>query len=237
MSGWTSPIPSAAGSPRCAERWPGAQRRAIIVGGTGLYFRALTQGLAQIPEVPAEVRAAGEAALARLGLGGFAKRLGARDPETASMLDLANPRRVLRAWEVLEATGTGLAAWKARTPPPLVPLATAIALDPARPWLYARCEARLDAMLRAGALDEVARVAALDLPPGSPGLKAVGAAELAAHLAGAMPLSEATARAKASTRRYAKRQITWMRNQMTGWTRIDPTVPGASERALALIAG
>jgi tRNA dimethylallyltransferase len=189
--------------------------------------------------VPAAIRAAGEAELARAGLARFAGRLAARDPQTAAALDLSNPRRVLRAWEVLEATGAGLAAWKALTPPPLLPLGacTAIALDPPRPWLHARCDARLDAMLARGALDEVARVIGLDLPPDAPGLKAVGAAELALHLAGALTLAEAAARAKTATRRYAKRQLTWMRNQMAGWTRLDPAEPGATERASTLIAG
>jgi tRNA dimethylallyltransferase len=146
---------------------------------------------------------------------------------------------VLRAWEVLEATGRGLAAWKALTPPPLLPLGAcrAIALDPPRPWLQARCDARLEAMLAGGALDEVARVMALGLPQDAPGLKAVGAAELARHHEGTLTLAEATARAKTATRRYAKRQATWMRNQMGGWARLDPSVPGAAERALALVAG
>ncbi len=210
--------------------------RPIVVGGTGLYFQALAQGLAPIPDVEPAVRAAGEAALERLGLAGFAAALARRDPATAAGLDLANPRRVLRAWEVLEATGTGLADWQARTPPPLVPLsrATAIRLDMARDRLYARCEARLDAMLAAGALDEVRAVLALGLPPTAPAMKAVGAAELAAHLAGDMALPDAVARAKTETRRYAKRQLTWMRNRMAGWTTLDPTAPGLVDRALSL---
>ena len=213
--------------------------RPIVVGGTGLYFRALTAGLAPIPDVPAPIRAAGEAELGRIGLARLAERLAARDPATAAALDLANPRRVLRAWEVLEATGAGLAAWRARTPPALIPLdaCIAIAIEPPRPWLYARCDARLDAMLAAGALDEVARVMAMRLPPDAPGLKAIGAAELAAHLSGELTLAEAAAGAKTATRRYAKRQLTWMRNQMVGWTRLDPSMPGAADRALALIPG
>ena len=211
----------------------------VIVGGTGLYFMALTGGLARIPEVPPAIRAAGEAELARAGLADFAGRLAARDPETALALDLSNPRRVLRAWEVLEATGKGLAAWKALTPPPLLPLGacTAIALDPPRPWLHARCNARLDAMLAGGALDEVRAVTALGIPPDAPGLKAVGAAELAAHLRGEITLADAAAMAKTATRRYAKRQLTWLRNQMSGWNRLDPSRPGSAERACALVAG
>ncbi len=216
-----------------------ARLRPVIVGGTGLYFKALTEGLAPIPDVPEKIRRAAEAELDRIGLARLAERLAARDPATAATLDPANPRRMLRAWEVLEATGAGLAAWQARTAAPLVPpgACMAIALDPPRPWLHARCEARLDAMLAAGALDEVREVVALGLGPGMPGLKAVGAAELAAHLAGELPLADATARAKAATRRYAKRQLTWMRNQMAGWPRLDPSQPDAAGRAFAMIAG
>ncbi|HET7408778.1 MAG TPA: tRNA (adenosine(37)-N6)-dimethylallyltransferase MiaA [Paracoccaceae bacterium] len=210
--------------------------RPIVVGGTGLYFRALTQGLSPIPEVSAEVRAAGEAALERIGLTRFAEELARRDPETAEGLDLANPRRVLRAWEVLEATGTGLAEWKARTPPPLIPLerAVAVALVPPRDRLYARCDARLDAMIAQGALDEVTRVMALGVPRSAPAMKAVGAAELASHLAGELTLDEAAARAKTETRRYAKRQLTWIRNQMAAWRQMDPTAPGLADHVLAL---
>lgn len=210
--------------------------RPIVAGGTGLYFAALTEGLAPVPDVSPEVRAEGEAALERMGLTAFAGALARRDPATAAGIDMANPRRVLRAWEVLEATGTGLADWQTRTPPPLVPLerAFAIRLDPPRDRLYARCEARFDAMLAGGALDEVRAVMALGLPRTAPAMKAVGAAELAAYLAGDLALPDATARAKTETRRYAKRQLTWMRNRMASWHVLDPTGPALVERALAL---
>ena len=212
--------------------------RPVIAGGTGLYFRALTQGLAPIPPVPPETRAAAEAALARLGPDTLFRRLAARDPETATTLDAANPARILRAWEVLEATGTGLAGWHRRTPPPLIPPADAdrLALTPPREALYARCDARLDAMVEAGVLDEVARVVALGLDPSLPGMKAVGAPELMTHLRGEIPRDEAIARAKTATRNYAKRQLTWIRNQMRDWPRLDSA--DASEnlaRAYALI--
>ena len=206
---------------------------AIVTGGTGLYFRALTRGLAPIPAVPDGVRETAEAELERLGLRRFAARLAEHDPDTAAAIDLANPRRVLRAWEVLQATGTGLAAWQARTPPPLVPLegAVAVVVAPARTALYARCEARFDAMLAEGVLEEVAQVSDLGLPPGAPGLKAVGAPELLAHLAGEMTLEAAVTRAKTETRRYAKRQLTWLRNQMPDWPRIaEPDVDAVLER-------
>lgn len=202
----------------------------IIVGGTGLYFRALTKGLAEIPPTPDEIRAQGEAELERLGLHAFANALAARDPDTAAQTDLENPRRVLRAWEVLEATGRGLADWRAATPPPLIPLAEAraIALTPPRDWLYARCEARFDHMIADGVLDEVRAVAAAFDP--LPDLKAVGAEELLAHLQGTLPLDEAIAKAKTETRRYAKRQLTWIRNQMGDWPTLDATRPSEDTR-------
>jgi len=210
-------------APQLSEPWP------IITGGTGLYFKALTEGLAPIPAVPAQVRASGEAELERLGLAALGAALAARDPATAAALDLVNPRRVLRAWEVLEATGTGLAAWKARTPAPLVPLTDciAVALTPERDRLYARCDARFDAMLEAGALDEARAVMAMDLPSDAPGLKALGAADLMAHLRGEMTLPEAAERARTETRRYAKRQLTWIRNQMGAWRHLVEPSPEA----------
>jgi tRNA dimethylallyltransferase len=193
--------------------------RPIIAGGTGLYFKALTEGLAPIPPIPPETRAAAEAELERLGLAGFAAALAERDPETSAALDRANPVRLLRAWEVLEATGRGLAAWRRGTAPPLLPLeqTVALALLPPREWLHARCDARFDAMLAEGLLDEVARVMALGLDPNLPGMKAVGASDFMAHLRGELTLDEALARAKTATRRYAKRQLTWVRNQMSEW--------------------
>lgn len=195
----------------------------IIVGGTGLYFRALTQGLAEIPAIPDDTKTRSEAELERMGLAAFAEALAARDPETAAQTDLANPRRVLRAWDVLEATGRGLADWRAATPPPLIRLedARALALVPPRDWLYARCEERFDQMIATGAVDEVRAVR--DTFDPLPDLKAVGARELLAHLNGDMSLEEAVATAKTETRRYAKRQLTWIRNQMADWPIVDPT--------------
>ncbi|MEM7188231.1 MAG: tRNA (adenosine(37)-N6)-dimethylallyltransferase MiaA [Pseudomonadota bacterium] len=209
----------------------------VIVGGTGLYFKALTEGLAPIPPVPDDVRAAGEAELARIGLTRFAEELSAQDPDTVAGLDMANPRRVLRAWEVLTATGTGLAEWKTRTPAPLLPLqdVAPIALTPPRDWLYARCNARFDQMIANGALDEAREVAAMDAPPASPGLRAVGASPLFDHLADRLSLEDAAQKAKMDTRRYAKRQMTWLRNQMGAWRALDPTDAGAIETAIAMI--
>lgn len=212
-------------------------RTPIIVGGTGLYFRALCDGLAPMPQPDPAIRARGEAILSDQGLMALVDDLRGRDPDTAARIDLENPRRVLRAWEVLEGTGRGLAAWQAETPPPLLPLSrcTAIALTPDRDWLVARCERRFHHMLNTGAIDEARTVLAMDIPANSPGLRAVGAPELFAWLQGDVTLDEATERAIIETRRYAKRQMTWIRNQMSAWHRLDPAQPDMIERAVDLI--
>lgn len=216
---WVREVEGVLSDARIARQVP------IIVGGTGLYFKALTEGLAPIPQVPLEIRETGEAAMERDGLRAFANALAVRDPQTAAVLDLDNPRRVLRAWEVLEATGVGLAGWKARTPAPLMPLKAcqAFALTPNRDDLYSRCEARFDAMMADGALGEVEAVDMLGIAPEMPGLKAVGATPLRAYLAGEVSLEVAVARAKIDTRQYAKRQLTWVRNQMSAWTHVTDT--------------
>jgi len=194
--------------------------RLVIVGGTGLYFTALTEGLAEIPPVPEAVRAEAGARLATEGLGALVAGL---DAPTRARIDTANPARVLRAWEVLRATGRGLAEWQAATPPPLVPLAEAQAMvvEVPRARLAARIEARFDAMMAAGALAEVAA----ELPywdPARPSARAIGAAELVAHLRGETALAEAVAAAKTATRQYAKRQRSWMRNRLGHWPRVTP---------------
>jgi tRNA dimethylallyltransferase len=196
--------------------------RPIIAGGTGLYFKALTEGLAEIPEPDSAVRRAGEALLAAGGREALAADLAARDPATLAVIDVRNPARLLRAWEVLEATGRGLAAWRAATPEPLIrpDAAVRMKLLPDRAVLYARTDARLDAMVAQGVLDEVAAVMRLGLPRQTPALRAVGAPEFIAHLRAEMTLAEAVSQAKLATRHYAKRQMTWLRNQMVAWTAI-----------------
>lgn len=192
----------------------------IIVGGTGLYFRALTRGLAPIPEIPDEIRAEAEARAADQAA--LYAELLARDPDTAAGLDRDNPVRLSRAWEVLQATGRGLAEWWKDAAPPLLPLdrCVALRLTCARDWLYARCDARFDLMLQEGALREAELVASLAPPPGAGVLKPVGATELIAFVRGEIELAEAAARARTATRRYAKRQLTWNRNQMADWTKV-----------------
>jgi tRNA dimethylallyltransferase len=190
-------------------------RPVVIVGGTGLYFSALTEGLAEVPEVPAEVRAAADRR--RLG-GDLAALVAELDAETAARTDLANPARVQRAWEVLQATGRGLVWWQGQTGAPALPLARAeaLVLRPEVDWLNARIETRFSAMLDGGALDEVRA----ELPfwdPARPSSRAIGAAELVAHLRGETDLATARDAATQATRRYAKRQRTWFRSRMAGW--------------------
>ncbi len=206
-------------------------RHAIVVGGTGLYFRALTRGLAEVPDVPAEARRAAGADFERLGETGFRERLAAHDPAAAARIAPGDRQRLVRAWEVWAATGTPLTDWQ-RTGDPAIPEGswTAAALEPPRAALYARCDARLDAMVAAGAVDEVAALVARDLAPDLPAMKAVGVREFAAHLRGEATLAEAVSRAQQETRRYAKRQMTWMRGQMAGWPRITAEDTGAQWR-------
>ena len=190
----------------------------VIVGGTGLYFRALTEGLAEIPPIPPSVRRASEALLTRDGIAGLLQDI---DQRTVDLIDTNNPLRVQRAWEVQQATGRGLATWQAATPPPLLPLdrCTPLLLDAEKEWLTARIERRFDLMMEAGALEE-ARQALDDWDPKRPSAKAIGARELIAHLRGEMTLNEAREAAIISTRQYAKRQRTWFRARIASWRKV-----------------
>lgn len=198
-------------------------RRPIFVGGTGLYFSALCDGLAEIPPPSEDIRARVSARLAEEGVVSLAADLQARDDDTAQQTDLNNPMRVARALEVLEATGKGMAAWRAETPPPLIPAAEKILVTPPRDTLYARCDARFDLMIGAGAIDEARMMLARNLDKSLPAMKAVGGPELFAYLRGEVTLDDAGDMAKQATRNYAKRQMTWMRNRMKDWRRVDPT--------------
>ncbi|CAN7227383.1 tRNA (adenosine(37)-N6)-dimethylallyltransferase MiaA [Phenylobacterium sp. LjRoot219] len=201
-------------------------RPAIVVGGTGLYFAALTKGLAEVPPVPAEARRAAEAEFKQMGEEAFRARLAAVDPAAAARIAANDRQRLVRAWEVYAASGTSLTDWR-RTGEPALPAEAwrGVALEPPREVLYARCDARLETMVREGALEEVAGLALRALDPALPAMKAVGVRELAAHLRGDASLAEALEAAQRETRRYAKRQLTWMRGQMADWPRI--TAPDA----------
>ncbi len=192
-------------------------RRPIITGGTGLYFTALTEGLAEIPETPADVRAEADA---RLAAEGPEPLLAELDPATAARIDRLNPVRIQRAWEVQRSTGRGLAAWQDETPAPLLALGDCypLLIDANKEWLVQRLERRFDGMLADGAIEEVRR----NLPgwtPAAPSSKAIGAADLVAHLRGEITLGEARRRAIIATRQYAKRQRSWFRARMKAWIR------------------
>lgn len=197
----------------------GRGRPVVVVGGTGLYFRALTQGLAEIPEVPADVRAEAAADFERMGEAAFRARLAEVDPAAAARIAPGDRQRLCRAWEVFAATGQALSDLQ-RTGAPAIADWSTVALEPPRPALYARCDARLHAMVREGALEEVRALIARNLDPALPAMKAVGVREFAAHLHGEISLEAAVEAAQQETRRYAKRQITWMRGQMAGWPRL-----------------
>jgi tRNA dimethylallyltransferase len=196
-------------------------RPAVVVGGTGLYFRALTQGLAEIPPVEPEVRREAEAAFEAIGEAAFRTRLAEADPAAVARIAPGDRQRLVRAWEVFAATGVPLSDWRQTGEPPLPPGAwTAVALEPPREILYARCDARLEVMVREGALVEVEALLARRLAPALPAMKAVGVREFAACLRGEVSLAEALDAAQRETRRYAKRQLTWMRGQMADWPRV-----------------
>ena len=195
-------------------------RPAILVGGTGLYFTALTKGLADIPDVPQEVREAVEADHKSLGEAGFRARLALTDPESAQSIERGDRQRLVRAMSVQAATGLSLSAWKADTTPLLAPGSwTGLVVEPDRPELYGRCDARVDLMICDGALEEVRGLLARGLDPALPAMKAVGVRELAAWLSGDMTPDQAIEALKQATRNYAKRQLTWFRNQTSDWPR------------------
>lgn len=193
-----------------------AAARPIVVGGTGLYFTALTQGLAPVPEVREAVRQAAQG----LSLEAMVRDL---DPDTATRIDLKNPARVRRAWEVLRSTGRGLAVWQDETPPPALPLsqAQAFVLEAPKAWLAPRIAGRFDRMLAEGALDE-ARANLDDWDAARPASQAIGAPGLIAHLRGEISLDEAREAALIATRQYAKRQRTWFRARMRDWSAVAP---------------
>jgi tRNA dimethylallyltransferase len=194
----------------------------VIVGGTGLYFRALTHGLAEMPDVPDKARAAAGVRLAEEGEATFRAALRAVDPEAERRIAPGDRQRLIRAVAVHDVTGRSLSAWRAETRPVLRDH-RAVVVEPPRVELYRRCDARFETMLAGGALAEVARFVDRRLPTERPLLKAVGVRELAAHLEGRLSLEEAAEAAKRDTRRYAKRQLTWFRNQTPDWPRIDAT--------------
>lgn len=193
-----------------------AGRQPLLVGGTGLYLRALEEGLAPIPDVPSEVRVAAVAEHQALGGAAFHEALARRDPIAAARLNANDSQRLIRAWEVVEATGRSLSDWLSMPQRGVPYRFVKLALVPPRDALYAACDQRFRQMLDAGALAEVEALLKLGLDPGLPVMKALGVRELASYLAGELDLAAATAAAQTWTRRYAKRQLTWIRNQIVG---------------------
>jgi tRNA dimethylallyltransferase len=220
----------------------------IIVGGTGLYFKALLEGLSPIPATDPEVRAFWRAEAIRRPAPELHALLETRDPEMAGRLMPTDPQRIVRALEVLDSTGRSLADWQRAPGRPVLTEAETVRLLllPERQGHGALIDARFDAMLAAGALDEVRALLAQGLSTELPIMRAHGVPWLAAHLRGTLPLEAAVAAAKSDTRHYAKRQLTWLRRNMIAWTtlttqymerfmrdelpfilsRVDPATPG-----------
>jgi tRNA dimethylallyltransferase len=200
----------------------------ILVGGTGLYFRSLTHGLAEIPPATPETRAAAATEFETLGETAFRDRLAKVDPAAAARIAAGDRQRLVRAWEVYLTAGQSLSTLQTLTQAPLsADTWRGVAIDPPREALYARCDARLAAMIEAGAADEVSALLARRLDPGLPVMKALGLAEIGAWQAGEMSLEAALTAAQQATRRYAKRQATWFRNQTSDWPRITAADPEA----------
>jgi len=203
-------------------------RLPIFVGGSGLYFKALTRGLSAVPPIPPAIREGVRARLERDGVEALHAELAQRDPDTAERLKPRDRTRIARALEVVEATGRSLTDWHREGLPPLLPQgqSSALFLAPDRDQLYARIDARFDAMLNAGALEEVAALAARHLDPLLPAMKAHGVPALLGHLRGETTLAEAAAIGRANTRHYAKRQFTWFRHQLPEFQWVKPEEAG-----------
>jgi tRNA dimethylallyltransferase len=214
-------------------------RAAILVGGTGLYFSALTRGLAAVPPIPASIRAEVRARLARDGAPALHAELSRRDPAAAARLMPADGTRITRALEVVLATGRPLKEWQEDDAPPILDASRAakVFLMPERETLLRRIDARFDGMIAAGALEEVRALAARDLAPELPAMKAHGVPWLIRHLKGQMTLTAAAEEAKRDTRQYTKRQATWFRNQLPefAWVAPDQAL-GAIEAQLRALA-
>ena len=196
--------------------------RPVIVGGTGLYFMALLEGLSPVPPIADEVRAYWRAEAERLGPGELHAVLAARDPVMGEKLRPSDPQRVTRALEVLEATGTSLAVWQQTAGTPVLASAACekIVILPEREEVFARADQRFDAMMDAGALDEVAALGALGLDPALPAMRALGVPQLLSFQRGEMTREVAVGEAKAETRRYIKRQMTWLKRNMISWNSV-----------------
>ena len=215
---WVSDAAAVLAEVRAQHRLP------IFTGGSGLYFKALTRGLSAVPPVAAEIRDGVRARLERDGVEALHAELGQRDPASAERLKPRDRTRIARALEVIEATGRSLTDWHRDGLPPLLPQGAfrAVFLAPERDALYARIDARFDAMLQAGALEEVAQLGARHLDPLLPAMKAHGVPALLRHFNGEITLEQAAEIGRADTRHYAKRQFTWFRHQLPEFEWVKP---------------
>lgn len=201
----------------------------IVVGGSGLYLRALMHGLAPIPAVPASLRTRARALYDRMGEAAFRTALAARDPQSAAHIKPGDRQRLMRAWEVVEATGRPLSAWQALPGQHAVARFITVVFLPEREALYAACDGRFDHMMAQGGLEEARAIASRRLDPALPAMKAVGLRPLLRHVVGEISLMDACDAAKRETRQYAKRQVTWFRHQ----TRPDQTYDAQFSESLA----
>jgi tRNA dimethylallyltransferase len=219
---WVTGAALALAEARAQNRLP------IFVGGSGLYFKALTRGLSAVPPIAPETRQGVRARLERNGVEALHAELALRDPVTAARLKPRDRTRIARALEVVEATGRSLTDWHRDGLPPLLPQGafSALFVAPDRDQLYARIDARFEAMLKAGALEEVGRLAARQLDPLLPAMKAHGVPALILHLKGEITLDEAAVIGRADTRHYAKRQYTWFRHQLPDFEWVRPEEAG-----------
>jgi tRNA dimethylallyltransferase len=204
--------------------------RPIFAGGTGLYFRALEEGISEMPDIPKPIRERWRYELAEKGADKLHRILMREDPLVAMTLRAGDGQRIVRALEVLEASGRSIRHWQAERGRPLIDRESArfIVIEPDRAELVARIDRRFDGMIEAGALEEVKALAALKLDPQLPAMKAIGVRELQAAMSGEISMAEAIERAKIATRQYAKRQSTWFRHQLgSHWQRLRQ--PGVSQ--------
>jgi tRNA dimethylallyltransferase len=226
-----------AAAARAAGEVEGEGRVPILTGGTGLYFKALLEGLAPVPDVPPEIRAYWRDRAAAVGAESLYRELRERDPAMAARLTPTDKQRLVRALEVIDATSISLAEWQGAEAAPTLPPEGLVKLviAPEREALYAAIDARFDAMIAAGAIEEVRALLALGLDPGLPAMRAHGVRELALYLRGDIGLAEGVSKAKTESRRYAKRQMTWLKRFMKDWDWVPDAKTGVdavTERAL-----
>lgn len=213
-------------------------RLPVVCGGSGLYLKVLLEGIAPVPPVPDEVVETTRALFEREGGAAFRARLADVDPGAAEKLAPTDKQRLIRAYAVADATGRTLAEWQAgqSSEPPLDGRFFTIVLAPERAALYRRIDARFDAMVEAGAVEEVAALRSLGLDPDLPAMKALGVPDFLRHLDGECDIVEAVERAKQLTRNFAKRQTTWFRNQLPADLTIGTFGADALDDALPAVA-